>query len=534
MGSTEPTSLAPAWFLTPDEITASRGGLARAPLRPYTLQGNSVTLLVNGDQVFRALYEDLLAVKAGDFIWMTGWDIDSGVMLYPNPDDPMKANASHIDRLLLAAIGRGVEVRMLLDSPNLLDPLKPILFAAPLNEAAGKTVCSPDDRHNSVWGSLHQKSWVIQRDNETVAYVGSMDIAAGRYDTRAHDKDDWWKLEPPFPQGFYGFTGGMLQIKGEAVIDIARHLYDQLTDPVDPFYGYTLAPTVWPSPHPPIGTYNGPAQLQVLLSAGPRGAVDYGYYSNWAPKGELTILAATLKAIARATKYIYLSDQFMWYPPIMEAIAKRLPYVDSVLLLTDSGYALDHYVLGYDITSLRDAKFYFQHRAWASLENQPKVSAYHLVKEGLSAPPPDENIYNIIYTHWKVLIVDDEFAIIGSAGVEQSGMTNDLDMSVGVCDPTTVKRFRKQLWSEHLNLPPDTPILDDPLYAIHKVWPGTANQTPPGRVRRYWPDAVEYYSYYKHIFEIFEPCGLLDQGACQQYASMPAGFRPRHGPTPTA
>ncbi|MCK7496692.1 MAG: hypothetical protein MZW92_41630 [Comamonadaceae bacterium] len=52
---------------------------------------------------------------------------------------------------------------------------------------------------------------------------------------------------------------------------------------------------------------------------------------------------------------------------------------------------------------------------------------------------------NIIYTHWKVLIVDDEFAIIGSAGVEQSGMTNDIDMSLGIYDPScseTVKGFR--------------------------------------------------------------------------------------------
>jgi phospholipase D1/2 len=513
MGSHEEDVVAPGWFLTPQEITDNRGGIPRDPIRPYTLLGNSVTLLVNGDQVFRQLYADLLATTAGDFIWMTGWDIDSAVMLDPDPNDPIGRNRSHIDRVLLAAIGRGVEVRMLLNSPNLLDPLKPIAFAAALNEAAGKTVCSPDDRHNSVWGSLHQKSWVIKRNNETVAYVGSMDIAAGRYDTRAHDKDASWQLEPPFAQGFYGFTGGMLHIKGRAVVDIARHLFDQLTDPVDPFYAYRLAPITWPNP--PIGIYNGSAQIQVLLSAGPRGGTEYGYYSNWAPKGELTILAATLKAISRATNYIYLSDQFMWYRPIMEAIAKRLPFVNGVLLLTDSGYALDHVILHYDITSLRDAKFFYQHRAWQSLKNQPKVSAYHMVKEGKAQPPPVENIYNIIYTHWKVLIVDDEFALLGSAGVEQSGMTNDLDMSVGIYDPATVIEIRKQLWSEHLNLQPNDPLLADPMYAITRVWPAVADAKSLGRVRHYWPDDVEFYSYYKHIFEVFEPCGLEDQRKCQ-------------------
>jgi phospholipase D1/2 len=139
-----------------------------------------------------------------------------------------------------------------------------------------------------------------------------------------------------------------------------------------------------------------------------------------------------------------------------------------------------------------------------------------MVKEGLDAPPPFENMHNIIYTHWKVLIVDDEFAIIGSAGVEQSGMTNDLDMSVGLYNPAAVKQIRKQLWSEHLNLDPDSPSLDDPLSAIRKVWPEVAERKELGRVRRYWPDATNFWSYYLNIFEVFEPCGLVDQGKCQK------------------
>ena len=166
-----------------------------------------------------------------------------------------------------------------------------------------------------------------------------------------------------------------------------------------------------------------------------------------------------------------------------DAICDRLPHLEAVLLLTHSGYALDHTVLGYDIASLRDAKFYYQHRAWQPLQDHPKVSAYQMVKEGLNGPPPYENMQNIIYTHWKVLIVDDEYAIIGSAGVEQSGMTNDLDMSVGIYDPAAVKQIRKHLWSEHLNLDPDN--VNDPLHAIRNLWPKAAEQL--GRVRRFGP-----------------------------------------------
>ena len=512
MIGTETDVKPPNWFLTQPEITEARDGCARA-LCPYSLQGNSVELLVNGDEVFKALCDDMSKTQSGDFVWMTGWDIDGNVMLLPDPSDPEKASASRIDNMLHNAILRGVDVRMLLNI-NLLGPLKAIEFCRPINDAAGKTWCAPDERHNSNFGSLHQKCWVIQREGETVAYVGSMDIAAGRYDTRKHDKDPCWQSEPPFEQPFYGFTGGMLRIKGRAVIDIARHLYDQINDPVAPFYDYSMDPLPTPWCDPPVGSYSGTAQVQVLLTAGPLGGTEYGYYQNWAPKGETTVLAATLKAISLAKKYIYLSDQFMWYPPIMQAIFNQLPHVDKVLLLTDSGYALDHTVLFYDISSIRDTKFYYQYKAWEPLNGHDKASAYQMIKEGLDAPTLDKpNMENIIYTHWKVLIVDDEFAIIGSAGAEQSGMTNDIDMSLGIYDPETVKGFRKQLWSEHLNLSPDDPCLNDPLDAIKTVWPRAAASR--GRVRTYWPQNVAYWGYYAKIFELFEPCGYGDQSKCQ-------------------
>jgi phosphatidylserine/phosphatidylglycerophosphate/cardiolipin synthase-like enzyme len=142
---------------------------------------------------------------------------------------------------------------------------------------------------------------------------------------------------------------------------------------------------------------------------------------------------------------------------------------------------------------------------WECLKDQVKVTAYHLVKETYAAPPPTENNQYIIYTHWKVLIVDDEFAIIGSAGAERSGMTNDIDMSVGIYDAKTVTGIRKQLWSEHLNLNIDDHCLDDPLDAIKMVWPREAASC--GRVRKYWPQDVQFWDYDRYIFDVFEPCG---------------------------
>jgi hypothetical protein len=38
----------------------------------------------------------------------------------------------------------------------------------------------------------------------------------------------------------------------------------QITDPVQPYFLYPMAPVTWPNPHPPIGKYNGPAQIYLL------------------------------------------------------------------------------------------------------------------------------------------------------------------------------------------------------------------------------------------------------------------------------
>ncbi|MCK7496691.1 MAG: hypothetical protein MZW92_41625 [Comamonadaceae bacterium] len=68
--------------------------------------------------------------QSGDFVWMTGWDIDGNVMLLPDPSDPEKASASRIDNMLHNAIS---EVLMLecCSTSTCVGPLKAIEFCRP-------------------------------------------------------------------------------------------------------------------------------------------------------------------------------------------------------------------------------------------------------------------------------------------------------------------------------------------------------------------------------------------------------------------
>lgn len=493
------------YFLTENEISYSRLGRKREDLSTCTVTGNDVNILVNGDHFFASLYNSLESTQKGDSIWMTGWDINPDVMLLPNPDDKEKSEQSKIQTVLLRAIRRDVNVLILLNQ-NIYNPVIAMKFAHPLNKAAGRTVCAPDNRHNSIFGNLHQKAWVINRNDETIAYVGSMDIASGRYDTKKHDKDASWRMEPSFTQNYAGWTGGMLEVKGPAVIDIARHLYNQFRDPVHPAHGYKLG-NVPEWTIPPIKIYQSASQIQTLLTAGQKGAVNHSYYSNWAPKGEMSILAGTLKAIHAAKDFIFVSDQFLWCPEIINAIAAKLDNVKAVVLLTDGYKSMDHELLSHDITLISKAKAYYQHQALDILKikdpENKKIHLYQTIKEGM----PDNDVKNIIYNHWKVLIIDDEFAIIGTAGIETAGMTNDLDMSLGIYDKKKIPGIRKKLWAEYLDCQENDLRLDDPIKAIDTLWQVSAKNN--GRVREYWPPEVKYHMLYKLIYDVFEPDGVF-------------------------
>lgn len=58
-----------------------------------------------------------------------------------------------------------------------------------------------------------------------------------------------------------------------------------------------------------------------------------------------------------------------------------------------------------------------------------------------------------IYVHSKLMIIDDEFVLLGSANVNQKSMTHDSELDVGIVDADGMfaKDLRKALWAEHLS-----------------------------------------------------------------------------------
>jgi len=63
-----------------------------------------------------------------------------------------------------------------------------------------------------------------------------------------------------------------------------------------------------------------------------------------------------------------------------------------------------------------------------------------------------------IYVHGKIMLVDDEWATIGSCNLHSNSLSGHTEMNASIWDATVVRALRCELLSEHLNR--DTAHLD--------------------------------------------------------------------------
>src|SRR6185312_5215732 len=59
-------------------------------------------------------------------------------------------------------------------------------------------------------------------------------------------------------------------------------------------------------------------------------------------------------------------------------------------------------------------------------------------------------LYRPIYVHAKVALVDDEWALVGSANMNLRGFETDSELDAFIHDQEFARTLRRRLWAEHL------------------------------------------------------------------------------------
>ncbi len=383
--------------------------------------GNELEVLVDGAE---ALAEIAAAIEsARSSVWLAGW--------FFTPDFRLRSDSERTLRDLLADLARQrLDVRLLAwaGAPlPLFHPDRSEVRQMRDDFARGTRIHVALDARERPFHCHHEKLVIV---DGTVAFVGGIDLT-----TYAGDRLD--RGEHP-ARGSLGWHDAATRITGPAVADVTGHYR---------FRWHEVTGERLPEP-PALLSVTGATELQIVRTV-PEKVYDA------LPRGEFSILESYLAALRSAERLIYLENQFLWSPEIVEVLEDKLrnPPDDRFRLLVLLPAKPNN---GED-----DTRGQLGRLAAASRAAPERFLACTLHQRGDDAKP--------VYVHAKIGCVDDRWLTIGSANLNEHSLFNDTEMNIVCADPEIARTTRLRLWSEHLECSIDD-VAGDPAELIDTRW----------------------------------------------------------------
>ena len=395
-------------------------------------RSNELTPLLDGAETFDAMVRAI--GEARDYVYIVGWALTPSFALVrgegkPSVDDDLLAR-------VLATVSERVTVKMLIwrGSTLLFQPTSNLTeqACAELRRVAPRIDVRLDGTARPTH-CHHQKALVVDGQ---IGFVGGLDLTT-------LEGDRWDRPGHPLRHG-RNWHDVALQIRGEAVADLEDNFVQRwiavtgerdlphTAAPRSRRIGEHRARSCGRSPRAPIAS---------------RGA------------GEFGIAAAYRDAIARARRFIYLENQYLWSEEIVAALIAALernrdrPF-RVVVVLPARAVLRESTTTTSRPSGLRAAD-----------DGRGQFHAYSLYSGGPAAGRFGFGFVPI-YVHAKVAIIDDEWLMIGSANLNRRGLATDSEMNAHSVAPDMARALRLRLWSEHLRVE-EREIADaDPLATI--------------------------------------------------------------------
>jgi phosphatidylserine/phosphatidylglycerophosphate/cardiolipin synthase-like enzyme len=478
------------WFLT----AAQRGNPAtRLDARHHDgsswSRGNDVRPLIHGSSYFAELAARVGQMSAGDLLLFTDWRGD--------PDERLRQDGPAVSDAFCEAARRGVRVAGLIWRSH-LDRLR---FSAEQNRHLGEDIeaaggqCLLDMRVRPG-GSHHMKMVVLRHRSDLArdaAFVGGIDLCHSRRDDLSHAGDPQAQQMAPAYGPCPPWHDVQALIQGPAVGDVEAVFRERWDDPApltrnplhrlrdlldgDQRKARPLPPQL---PDPPA---RGPHAVQILRTYPYR---RHGY--DFAPAGERSIARAYEKVLPRSRSLVYIEDQYLWSAEIVAALAAGLranPGLHVIAVIPRYPDQDGRVATPLNLVGRADALRLLREAGG------DRVAAYGL-----------ENVHGTpVYVHAKVCLVDDAWAVVGSANVNRRSWTHDSELCCAVVTednsgaPAFARQVRELLAAEHLGLPPGAGVPAGPQMfaafrsaaALLDAWHdgGRIGPRPPGQLRSY-------------------------------------------------
>jgi cardiolipin synthase len=396
--------------------------------------GNLVRPLIDGQPAFRRICESIEAARRS--VWVTITFMWQACEMPDGRGTPFDV----LDR----AAARGIDVR--------------IIFWRPDEETAWL-------RHNAFWGSMthiellncrrsgvkirwdranpgfcqHQKSWLIDAGAaDETAFVGGINLnphsmVAPGHHGEGHNHDVY------------------LELGGPSVVDVHHNFVQRWNEASERFaedgrWGTGCEVDLQLPNRVPAERGRAVVQIQRTMHSGryadgratPEGA-PYDIAS-----GERSNFEQYCAAIHAAHRSIYIENQQIDVPEIVDCLHQALARgVDVVLLVpSDPDVALQ--------TQLERQAFLKPLVEFGSFDN--------FMLAGIAGTGADGRRKSV-YVHSKLMLIDDEWATVGSCNLHRFSLFGNGEMNAAFSDPSTVRSFRCELLQEHLDR--DTSGMDD-------------------------------------------------------------------------
>jgi phosphatidylserine/phosphatidylglycerophosphate/cardiolipin synthase-like enzyme len=312
---------------------------------------------------------------------------------------------------VLKRAGRSGRVLEILGSAHITNPSR-VAFWRLSRSGLDVRLRRPRDR---PVGSAHEK-FTVATDGATVrAIVASVDLTPARFDSHTHLKD-----RPSHETGLFFAT---------ATTDVMRLMIeDPPPDRVDVARSHA--------------DDNRP-ELHVVRSfptAGSYRRTDFGF------------LATFLNAVQLARRYIYIEDQFFCPDIAWSRSADGLEQINPIeelrravargvrlIVSTNDAFATTGQTVA-PLKLIHRARSSAMRRLSDTPSDAPPVFMCKVTPSGKS-----------IYTHSKLVLIDDDFLMIGSANISPRSFLYDNELSVVALDRGSgfVRDTRLRLWSEY-------------------------------------------------------------------------------------
>ncbi len=388
---------------------------------PPPRDGCSLDVLVDGAAAFPAIAEAIS--NARDHVHVTGWHVAPYFEL-------LRGERPGVLGELLAEAAERVNVRVLVWAgapvPAFHPTRKEVREGVEELTRGTRIRCETDPREHP-FHCHHEKTVIV--DGE-VAFVGGIDMTdygGDRFDTSDHPA-----------RRRLGWHDVGTKVRGPAILDVHDHFAMRWRE----LSGEQLE-------RPPAPAAAGQSTVQVVRT------VAEDMYEA-VPVGEFRILESYVRAIRGAQRFVYLENQFLWAPEIVDLLADKLrrPPCDEfrivVLLPSKANNGHDDTMgqLGQLVGADDDAG--------------------RLLAATIRSRTGDRDDH--LYVHAKVGIVDDRWLTVGSANLNAHSLLNDTEMNVVTDDPELARATRLRLWAEHLEVDADAIAGDDPHAVVDERW----------------------------------------------------------------